>query len=397
MFGFGDNVYSKIREHNSEMRILTRKYRSDLSEILLPSERSLMVTGGNSIERLNILCRAVSAVRESSPHPCIILTSNLETEKALIGLANSGVIGQLYVCSDCYPEYDVFSGMNRSVIADFFTSVAELRGYRDSSRLHNYIMAFLKVLEVTINSPLTLTNIREFSVQNSDTAIAEHASSLELDEEYVVLTDPSGGMDFRAILNAVCIAFSSITTFPCSSGFSVTHALTKSSVTCIRTSTTDPNILGLYFAALFKSVDSSCFHLFLDDSNLLYTPKFVEEIENLKKKPGVFLNLFSKNACLYDKELYSHFSRQIILLEDTEIDSSDMQLLFNACFGEYTAYDVGTGSSKPAHLLFSLEKSPQYNTVTYTRPKLLVEETLGYESVIKGLAGPEICLLRRIV
>ena len=397
MFGFGDDVFEKISEHNSAMRVITKKYRSDLSEILFPPERSLLVTGGNSVKRLNILCRAVSAVKSSSPHPCVILTSNPATEQALIGLANSGMIGQLYVCSDSYREYDVFSGMNRSVIAEFFTNLAEYRGYKDSSRLHNYAMAFLKVLELTINDPLTLTSITEFSTQNNDIAITQHASSLGLDDEYNVLSDPSGGRDFRAILSTVNIAFSSLTTLPCSSGFSITNALKTSSVTCIRSSTTEPNVLGLYFAQLFKAVDNRCFHLFLDDSDLLSTQKFVEQIERLKKKPGIFVNLFSKNACLYDEELFSHFSRQIILLDDTEIDSSDIQLLFNKCFGEYTAYDIGTGSSKPAHLLFSLEKSPQYNTVTYTRPKLLVEETIGYEAVIKGHSGSAICMIRRII
>ena len=66
MFGFGDNVFEKVSEHNSAMRVITKKYRSDLSEILFPPERSLLVTGGNSVKRLNILCRAVSAVKSSS-------------------------------------------------------------------------------------------------------------------------------------------------------------------------------------------------------------------------------------------------------------------------------------------------------------------------------------------
>jgi len=394
---YKDSVYKKCKDHNSSVRVLKEIGKSDLSELLSLSGRSMLVSGGSARERSKILCRAVSYAKANSPCPCIILSNNAETERELISLANANKLGPLYVCSEQYPEYDVFSGMSGVTVSSVFCMVGELLGYRNTSNVHNYSMAFLKLLNMTSGDRASLSDILAFKRNNKDAVIAGHAKSLGLEEEYSALSDPDAAKDFRNILRVIENAFSLLTTDSCKSCFSLINSLSSNAVIYIRTSTEHPEVLGAYFAAVLGSVCEKSFSLYLDDCRMLGSDKFIESIVLLKMMPGVTVNLFSKNASLYgSEELISSYPGSIILLDGEGVESSSIQQLFDKCFGEYTAYDVGAGASKPAHVLFSLERSPQINTLAYTRPKLLFEETVGYSAVIKGHNGPEIRLVRKL-
>lgn len=394
-----DRVQNRCRSHNAAVREVTIRRRWDADELLDEVDRSLLVSGGEKRVRNRLMCEEVARTSLYSGKPCVVFSGDGGVEEELIRRAERGETGELYICGGSYPEYDFFCGMDPSAAARFIAHTAELCGSRDSARLHGYASAFLRVLKATAGRPPSFSDITEFARENSDTAVAAQARSLGLTTEYDALSDPLGGGEMRTVLVSLEYAFSSLRTPSCRTRFSLTSALSPPSkalaspcVILIKPRTPSPDILGAYFAAVFSSLCADSFAFFIDDVSLLGCDEFASTLGRMKERGQAVVSFFTENACLYrNDELRAHFSRHIIF-PDGSADSADLQALLDT-FGTYTAFDVGEGTQKPAHFLFSLERSPQKNTVTYSRPKLLAEEAFGYDAVVKGHNMAEICLV----
>lgn len=394
MFFSDDRVGQKCRDHNNAVRDVTIRRRWDADELLDETDRSLLVSGGEKCLRERLLCDAAVRTSAYTSRPCVVFSCSEKVEEKLIRSAQRGETEKLYICGGKYPEYDFFCGMDPAAAARFLAHTAELCGTSDTSRLHGYASAFLRVLEATAGRKPSFCDIAEFSRGNSDAAVAAQALSLGFPSEYDALSAPQGGKELRTVLSSLERAFSFLRTPSCRTRFSLSTALTSPCVILIKPRTPSPDLLGAYFAAVFSSLCTDRFALFIDDVPILGCDEFASALGGLKQRGQAVVSFFTENACLYgNEELRAHWSRHIIF-PNGSADSADLQALLDG-FGSYTAFDVGEGTSKPAHFLFSLERSPQKSTVVYSRPKLLANEAYGYDAVVKGHNGAEICLVKK--
>lgn len=383
--------------HNESMRRVKVFNRFPLSNVL-KANGNILISGGDEEHRADCVASLVQQTVYSHPYLSVIVLSNNEwTEQRLISMANTGELGRLFVSSSDYKNYDVFYGMSSIVIADCFSRIAEARKYRDSSEIHDYAIAFLKVLNQANDGDVSLKAIKEFS-KSSDDVIAKYAKNHGMNTEYTqIVGSKAGGKSFRSILEVLDNAFAGITTPECETRYNIVNAISMSSVSYIRLDSDDMQIAAIYFSCVLNQLvgNGRSFVIIYDDSMLLQYAEFAQTMCSIKRKPCVLVGVSIENAASveYDNFL-SNFPRFILLL-DSSVDPADMQKMLNS-LGEYTHFEPAESTGTPPRLLFILERSSSENIIQYTRPKVLMEETNRFVAVVRGYNGVEICLAHRL-
>ena len=388
-------VRAQCEAHNRQYRMVKYINQFPMEEIY-KAGGNLLLTGGTLEQRTEILTDLILSTRNQYPFlPIIILSNNPSTENVIIRAAETGLLGKLFVVSETYPNYDFFYQMSPIQISEVFTTIAENRKYRDVSNIHDCVLSFLLVLQTANDGEINLAAIREFS-QNSDKVIADYALGNNMTEEYETINGTKeGGRSFRSLLKVVCESVEHMTTPDCETHFNLTRILTTPYTVLINTDTSDYVTLAAYFDSVMSILigRNSPFAVFFDESALLSDERFQKVVENLKNKPQCLVGCSLENAfSVRGSEFLQNFGREIILLGGN-VNPSDMQKIL-AELGEYTHFEPAEYSGTPPRLMFSLAHSKNENIITYTRPKVLLEETKKYTMVVRGYDGVEIAVAK---
>lgn len=382
-------IQRDCNNHNNSLRQVKYVYSYSPEKFMSSLAGNLLITGGSSTERRNLLLRAISQQRQNSYEPVVIFSESEHFQADIIDMAERGEIGELFVCSTQYKNYDFFHNMNVNQIIDYFADVASLKGYRDTSELHDFAGAFLNILSA--KAPVKLASIHQFS-KNSDTSIANLAGTESVDYDMITASS-RGGVNFRRLLGGACNAFDSITTPSCNTGFNIGTAINNDCVIFINANSVSYEFLSLYFLQELKSVLNKNFTVVFDDSILLNNSEFLEFINITKQRSNVNVVISQENILsLPGSENLEHFKRQAILL-DGNIPPNALQDILTK-FGEYSHFEQTTTVGNTPHLFVSLFKSESNNVTPYSRPKILLEEVYGNKAVLNGHNGAEILVVR---
>ena len=380
------------RDHNTTF-CPVRYINSYQPEIFLEDLRgNLLITGGFAEKRRELLVRAVVSERQKSTRPVIILSESSQLEKQLIEKAKQGQIGKMVVCSRTYKDYAFFQNMGNNEIVNFFSEVADIKGYRDAGSLCDFLEAFLNILRR--RSDVNLATMLEFA-KNSDTLIANAAEKDSTDYESI-MASAQGGKNFRTLLSNVAKSFFSITTRTCNSGMNILSELSDDCVFFINISEIPAyEFLSVYFLQELKSATNREFSIIFDDTLLLNNIKLSEHIHALKQKENIRVIISDPNILSFPYERAAeNFKKQIYLLNGS-MPPTDMQKLLSS-HGNYDHFEEVGSISEPPNLIFSLEKSRSSSVTVFSRPKLLFEELTGYSAILSGNNGPELLAVKKI-
>lgn len=377
--------------HNDTLRQIKYVYSYSPERFMDSLSGNLLITGGSPMKRRDILLKAISQQRQNSYEPVVIFSEDNQFQADVIAMAERGEIGELFVCSDEYRNYDFFHNMNDNQIIDYFTDVASLKGYRDTSELHDFLGAFLNILST--KAPVKLASIIQFS-KNNDTSIANTAGEQSVDYD-VITASARGGVNFRRLLGSAASTFNAITTPQCNTGFNINTAINNDCVIFINTNAVNFEFLSLYFLQELKSVLNKKFTVIFDDSILLSNSELLEFVNMIKQKNNVNVVISHENILsLPGSDNLEHFKRQVILL-DGNVPPNDLQTILSK-FGEYSHFESTTSIGTPPRLFFSFLKTESNNITPYSRPKILLEEVYGNSAVLSGHNGAEILVVKKL-
>ena len=383
-------IQRDCNNHNNALRQVKHVYSYSPEKFFNSLSGNLLITGGLPEKRRDLLIRAILQQRQKSYEPIIIFSENNQLQTDVINMAKNGEIGELFVCSPEYKNYDFFHQMSANQIADYFAEIASLKGYRDTSELHDFAGAFLNIL--SIKAPLKLASILEFS-KNNDTSIANIAGEQSVDYDMITASS-RGGVNFRRMVSGANSAFSAITVQNCNTGFNINTAINNDCVIFINASSASFEYLSLYFLQELKSVLNKNFTLIFDDSILLSNLELLEFVNIIKQRNNVNVIVSHENILsLPGANNLEHFKHQVILL-DGNIPPNDMQEILSK-FGEYSHFESTTSIGNTPHLFFSFFKSESNNVTPFSRPKILLEEVYGNSAILSGHNGAEILVLRK--
>lgn len=387
-------IERECTKHNNRLRSIKHKSVFKADDFLNTVDGNILVTGGTQNIRNDFIKRIILKAKQTSNQPVIVLSNNNILQENLISLAENGSIGRLFVSSDEFKNYDVFYNMNSNLIADYFSFVALSKGYRDTSEIHDYIGAFLNILQT--QASVTLSSMLAFS-KNTDSMIKEIAlNNGYVSEQEILMSSGKGGTDFRRLLNMVYNAFSSITTAECSTEFNVITAVDNNCVTYINANSPNFELLSLYFMLELKQIMNKQFTVIFDDSSLLSNFELLKFIDLLKQKSNVNTVVSTANIMsLPSEDKLRNFNKKVIYLNG-EMPVNDTQRVLDD-LGSYSHFDTTSSQSTPPNLFFSFLKSENNGITEYSRSKILVEEEIGNEAVLQGRNGTEIIVARRFV
>ena len=387
-------IERECTKHNNRLRNVKHKSVFKADDFLNTMDGNILITGSTQNIRNDFIKRIILKAKQTSNQPVIVLSNNNILQENLISLAENSSIGRLFVSSDEFKNYDVFYNMNSNLIADYFSFVALSKGYRDTSEIHDYIGAFLNILQTQV--PITLSSMLAFS-KNTDSMIKEIAlNNGYVSEQEILMSSGKGGTDFRRLLNMVYNAFSSITTAECSTEFNVITAVDNNCVTYINTNSPNYEFLSLYFMLELKQIMNKQFTVIFDDSSLLSNSELLKFIDLLKQKSNVNTVVSTANIMsLPSEDKLRNFNKKVIYLNG-EMPVNDTQRVLDD-LGSYSHFDTTSSQSTPPNLFFSFLKSENNGITEYSRSKILVEEEIGNEAVLQGRNGTEIIVARRFV
>lgn len=387
-------IERECSNHNNRLRNVKHKgvFKSD--DFLNTIDGNILVTGGTQNIRNDLLKKIILRSRQTNNQSIFVLSNNNKLREDLIALAENGSIGKLIVCSDEYKNYDVFCNMDSNLIADYFSIVALEKGYRDTSEIHDYIGAFLNILQT--QATVALSSMLSFS-KNTDAMIAEIAiNNGYVSEQEILMSSGKGGTDFRRLLNVVYNAFCNLTTEECSTKFNIITAIDTNCVTYINTNSSNYELLSLYFMLELKQIMNKQFAVVFDDSSLLNNSMLLGFIDLLKQKSNVNTIISVPNIMsLPSEDKLKNFNKKIIFLKG-EMPANDTQLVLND-LGSYSHFDSTSSQGTPPNLFFSFLKSENNGITQYSRAKILVEEEIDSDVVLQGHNSSEIIVAKRFV
>lgn len=387
-------IERECSNHNNRLRNVKHKGVFKADDFLNTIDGNILVTGGTQNIRNDLLKKIILRSRQTDKQPIIVLSNNNKLLEDLIALVENGSIGKLIVCSDEYKNYDIFCNMDSNLIADYFSIVALEKGYRDTSEIHDYIGAFLNILQT--QATVTLSSMLSFS-KNTDAMIAEIAiSNGYVSEQEILMSSGKGGTDFRRLLNVVYNAFCNLTTEECSTKFNIITAIDTNCVTYINTNSSNYELLSLYFMLELKQIMNKQFAVVFDESSLLNNSKLLGFIDLLKQKSNVNTIISVPNIMsLSSEDKLKNFNKKIIFLKG-EMPANDTQLVLND-LGSYSHFDSTSSQGTPPNLFFSFLKSENNGITQYSRAKILVEEEIDSDVVLQGHNSSEIIVAKRFV
>lgn len=387
-------IERECSNHNKMLKNVKHKGTFKADEFLKNINGNLLVTGGTQNVRTNFIKKLILKFKQTSNQSLIVLSNNNALQEDIISLAKNGFIGRLIVSSDEHKNYDVFYNMNHNLIADYFSSVALEKGYRDTSELHDFVGAFLNILQT--QAPITLSSMLAFS-RNTDAMIAETVvSNGYISDQEILMSSGRGGTDFRRLLNMVYNAFCNLTADNCSTEYNLITAADSNCVTYINTNSPNYELLSLYFMFELKQIMNKQFTVIFEDSSLLNNSELLKFVDLLKQKSNVNVIFSTANIMsLPNEDKLKNFTKKVIYLSG-EMPPNDTQLVLND-LGDYTHFDATSSQGTPPNLFFSFLKSENNGITPYSRAKILIEEEIGNEAVLQGHNGSEIVVARKLI
>ena len=387
-------IERECSNHNNRLRNVKHKSVFKADDFLHTIDGNILITSGTQNIRNDFIIKSILKSKQTSNHPVIVLSNSNKLQEDLISLAKNGSIGRLIASSDVFKNYDVFYNMGMNLIADYFSAVALEKGYRDTSELHDYIGAFIRILQT--QSPVTLSSMLAFS-KNTDAMIAKIAvDNGYVNEQEILMSSGKGGTHFRRLLNTVYNAFCNLTTEDCATKFNITTAVDTNCVTYINTNSPNYELLSLYFMFELKQAVHKQFTVILDECSLMNNPELLKFVDLLKQKSNVRTIVSVANVMsLPSEDKLKNFTKKVIYLHG-EMPPNDTQLVLND-LGSYAHFDATSSQGTPPNLFFSFLKSENKGITPYSRAKILVEEEIGNDVVLQGHNGSEIIVARRFV
>lgn len=387
-----NKIQRQAKSHNESMRKVKHIYSYPYKSFLSQSSGNLLINGGLKDKRRDCVVQTIVDARSKGNESIIVFSEDGVLQEQLIALAENGVIGQLYVCSEEYPIYDFFCGMRRNFVSEYFNRIALERGFRDTAELNSYVDSFLSILSTQV--PVNLTSIRRFA-KNDDASISE--ISIEPFESDMIISSSRGGVAFRSLLNNTYNAFSTITTPSCETSFSLNNLINKDCVVLINIPTYNSEFFSIYFAMELKSIINENFTCIFDDSITLNSDVMHSVIEVMKQRQKVTVIISHENIISVSNtdEVIKNFNRNLILLNGNTPYVDLQKILSN--FGQYTHMQPMANKSTPPRLLFTFYRGEGEATVPYSRDRVILQEEYGNEALLKGGSGSEIVITKRLI
>lgn len=387
-----NKIQRQAKSHNESMRNVKHVYSYSYKDFLSLSSGNLLINGGLKDKRRECVLQTIVDARAKGNESIIVFSEDAALQKQLIALAENGEIGQLYVCSEEYPNYDFFCGMRRNFVSEYFNRIALERGFRDTTELNSYVDSFLSILSTKM--PVNLTSIRHFA-RNDDVNIA--AISSEPFESEMIISSSKGGVAFRSLLNNTYNAFLTITTPSCETSFSLNNMINKDCVVLIKIPTHNTEFFSAYFAMELKSIMDKNFTCIFDDSVTLNNDVMRSVVEVMKQRQEVTVIVSHENIISVSNtdEVIKNFNRNLILLNGNT-PYVDLQKILSD-FGQYTHMQPMANKSTPPRLIFTFYRGGGETPVPYIRDRVILQEEYGNEVLLKEGSSSEIVIARKLV
>lgn len=385
-------IERQTRAHNDSMRKITHTYSYHLDKFLSQSNGNLLINGGSKDKRRDCLLNLITDERKRNTESIVVFSDDKLLETELIAFAEDGKIGKLIVCSEEYPNYDFFRGMNKNLICEYFRRLALEKGIRDTSELSSYIGAFLTILSQ--QSPINFSAMNYFS-KNTDTNIKY--STEDTRSADILISLPKGSVTARSLMNEAYEALSPITTMECSTGICVGQLIGQDCIFLINTPSYNDEFFALYFAMELKALMNKNFMCIFDDSTFLNNDIMRSVVNVMKQRQRVNVIISHENIISVGESeaTLKNFNRELILLNGNT-PYVDLQYVLSS-FGQYTHMAPMANKSTPPRLLFTLYRGEGETAVPYVRDRVILQEEYGNEALLKGGSGSQILVTKRLL
>lgn len=199
-------------EDNNRMKrmVTTCRYALDSSAYWRSvAGKDFLINIQNAGLRMSSLCKAVSWLSAVSAKPTIIINNSVGLENRLIAASEQGQLGRLYVISERFKEYNLFSSFTIEKSLELIRQQAVADNYSDISGIIDYASAFIRIM--CLKYPLNYNGLLQLG-QMKDNDIRRFgefngAAAFDID---VIRDNPRNGRFFREILLKYGQAFSQI-------------------------------------------------------------------------------------------------------------------------------------------------------------------------------------------
>lgn len=382
----------QIERHNTQMQGLRCCGSYRLNDFLNDASGNFMITGGAKESRRRVLLRQIETYRQISTASVVVFSDDEILQNQLIDKAQNGTLGQLYVFSSEYNNYDFFYQMPLNLVSEYFLKVALLRKTIDTAKLLTFTDIFLNI--IASNDSINLANMRK-RLQSTNRDIAN-----TLNEDYLrdmILSTQDGASLLRDLMEASDRAFAPLTTFDCSSKFNITSLISEDSVVLIEIPKDNHDLYAEYFAMVLKSLMNASFYLILDDEIMLNNRDFFDVVELLKQRYNVDVITSYENIISIqpnETDILKNVNRQAIFLNGN-MPANDLQSVLSR-YGQFTAMESIEHREAPPSVLFTLLRGKGEAAVTYTKDRALLQN-INAEVILSGGSRVEILAVRRLI
>ena len=355
---------------------------------------NFMVVGGMLEKRDDILLAALQQWRQKFQGPIIVLNSSLNFEQILIEAAQQNTLGKVNVSSMKYPSYDLFYGMEKSILCDLFK-----REYSnaDADSFEDYVESFLNI--VGVNGCMDWQMIQKASQCNSmqlaNLGRQKQLSTMDLNriQNNVYLSI------LRRILKKYEIAFQNIQTkMPTHLNISQFNACNR--IYVLEVDSSEQRLVNQVLTKELQHLQSD--YLLVMNNVFLTQDDPLKEVIVRQKRNGRF-GMCCSNLMAYTRiqgigDVFQDDFPNLIVLNGMNNDTDDLQKTL-AKFGTYyhyeTSFGLGRKNSMP-HFDFGLMNSRNVNMDHYERQRVRVEDMNRFEVAARGDMKNIICLYKTV-
>lgn len=385
----------QINRHNKSQQQLNIKYAYNLTDFLRFSTGNMFITGGTKEKRREVIESQTNLYRQDQGSPPIVIFSNDECLKnALIGLAENGSLGRLYIADfGTYRGYDFFRGMPINFISGFFARTAQLKGIRDSAKLLTYTDAFLEIMSA-LGVEITLSSMIE-TLRNNDTRIAAMSDNEIMQSN--LLGSPEGGALLRNLCTAAQRAFSTMSSPIGEEGLCIQKQTAEDCVFLISIPSENYEFFAAYFEQELRACIGKPITFIFDDSPMLNDTNISEAVDILKQNGAgdIILSYDNVLSVQHNGTVPDNFNRQIIFLNGN-MPAVAIQQIFSA-YGQFTQMMPVENTNTTPALFFSLRKSRNASTANFVRDRVLLQELSGVEAVLSYGGSAEITAAKKLI
>lgn len=382
----------QIEKHNAQMQSLRCCGSYRLRDFLNGASGNFMITGGVKDRRRQVLLRQIEYYRQTSNSSVVIFSDDGVLKNQLINEAQNGILGQLYVFSSEYNNYDFFYQMPFNLVGEYFSRAAQLRKNIDTAKLLTFADVFLNI--VASDGIVNMTSMRE-RLQSTNKDIANASGQDYLRD--MILSAQDGGSLLRDLMEATDRAFGPLTTSACSSRSNLTSRLGEDCIVLIDIPKDNHDLYAEYFAMVLRSNMNASFYLVLDDEIMLNNNDFFDVIELLKQRYNVDVIASYENIISMQPDgtdILKNINRQAIFLNGN-MPAVDLQTVLSR-YGQFTAMEAVEHREVPPSYLFTLLRGTGEAATTYTRDRAMLQN-LNAEVVLSRGSNAEILAVRRLI